>query len=184
MEDQQILELYRLRSEDAIRETAAKYGAYCRAVAMNILQNPQDAEECVNETFLNAWNAIPPEQPSVLCAFLGKITRNLSLNRLKRSRAQKRGGGTMDLLFEELEECLPAEADVQAELDKAALTAAINAFLWGLEEQQRMMFVRRYWYADSIREIALRFGMSESKVKSLLFRIRGRLRVHLDEEDL
>jgi RNA polymerase sigma-70 factor (ECF subfamily) len=184
VEDSLILDLYFARSESAISETAAKYGKYCHTVAMNILRNNEDAEECVSDTYLKTWDAIPPQRPTIFSAFLGKITRNLSLNRYREQRAQKRGGGEIPLLLDELEECLPSARNVETEAEGNAVVQAINAFLDSLTAADRVVFIRRYWYADSIAAIAARYQMSESKAKSMLFRTRNKLRAYLEKEGI
>lgn len=182
MDDERILDLYWARSKSAIYETANKYGRYCFAIANNILQNREDAEECVNDTFLKAWEAIPPQRPSVLRVFLGKITRNLSLNAYNKQRAEKRGGDEIALLYSELEDCIPSSRDVEKEFESSLIIGTINSCLLSLDSESRMVFVRRYWYADSIKAIAAHFQMSESKVKSMLFRTRKTLRLYLEHE--
>jgi len=184
MDDTTILDLYWARSESAIRETARKYGGYCFSIAANILQNNEDAEECVNETYWKIWEAIPPQRPALFCPFLGKITRNLSLNKYKEHKAQKRGGGEMTLLYSELEECIPSGERVETAYESNLIVGAINACLLSLDRESRLVFVRRYWYADSIGAIAARFQMSESKVKSVLFRARKKLKIHLEKEGI
>jgi RNA polymerase sigma-70 factor (ECF subfamily) len=182
MDDEMILDLYWARSESAVSETAKKYGSYCTKIAANILLNSEDAEECVNDTYQKAWESIPPQRPANLRAYLGRITRNLSLNRYKEQRTQKRGGDNIALIYSELEECIPASRNVEAEFESGLVAGAINSFLKSLDRESRIVFVRRYWYADSIHAIAARFGMSESKVKSMLFRTRKKLRTHLENE--
>ena len=184
MDDAVIIDLFWARSESAIIETDAKYGRYCSTIAMNILQSAEDARECVNDTYLNAWNAIPPDRPSILSSFLGKITRNLSLNRYKEQRRKKRGGDEVSLILDELEGCVPSFGGVEAETDSNAGIKAIDTFLLSLDAGARIIFVRRYWYADSILSIASRFQLSESKVKSMLFRTRNRLRIYLEKEGI
>lgn len=184
LEDDLIVDLYWNRAENAIEETALKYGSYCRKISMNILNNAEDAEECVNDTYLKLWNAIPPQRPMRFSAFLGKITRNLSLNRYKEQRVQKRGGGQTVLLLHELKECISSESHVEAEYEFGELTKTINLFLYSAKREERIIFVRRYWYADSVKEIAKRFQISESNVKSMLFRMRKRLKVYLEKEDV
>lgn len=184
MEDLVILDLYWARSESAINETAVKYGAYCTTIAMNILRNSEDASECVNDTYLNAWNAIPPARPSILSAFLGKITRNLSLNKYKEQRTQKHGGSEVALILNELEDCIPAGGSVESEFESKALMEALHAFLRSATTEERIVFVRRYWYADSILSIASRFQMGESKVKSMLFRTRNKLKIDLAKKGI
>lgn len=182
MNDDRIVDLYWARSESAIGETAKAYGNYCFTIANNILQNSEDSEECVNDTYLNAWNAIPPQRPLILRAFLGKITRNLSINKYRERRALKRGGNEIDLLYGELEDCIPSASDVEGEYEAKLVIEAINSFLLSLDEEKRVTFVKRYWYADSVGSIATHFQMSESKVKSMLFRIRKALKAHLEKE--
>jgi len=184
MDDNSILDLYFMRSESAISETAIKYGKYCNTIAMNILQNNENAEECVNDTYFKVWNAIPPERPSIFSAFIGKITRNLSLNKYKEQRTQRHGGGEIPLILDELEGCLPSDRSVEAEVESNAVIEAINAFLNSIDAENRIIFVRRYWYADSIVSIAARFQMSESKIKSIMFRTRNRLRDYLEKEGI
>lgn len=179
-----IFDLYWARSELAVNETAAKYGKYCKTIAMNILRNNEDADECVNDTFLMAWNAIPPERPSIFSSFLGKITRNLSLNKYKAQRARKRGGGELAPILSELEDCVPSPGGVESECEANAVSEAINGFLRSIDTANRIVFVRRYWYADSIVSISSRFQMSESKVKSMLYRTRNKLKIHLEKEGI
>ena len=177
-----ILDLYWARSEAAISATAQKYGGYCCAIATNILRNNEDAEECVNDTYLKAWEVIPPERPVLFRAFLGKITRNLSLNKYKALRTKKRGAGEIDLLLSELEDCLPASGNVERDYEANLVVEALNSYLLSIDSESRIVFVRRYWYADPVQTIATRLQMSESKVKSLLFRTRKKLRVYLEKE--
>jgi len=182
LEDERILDLYWARSESAIRETAKKHGKHCMGIAVNLLHNREDAAECVSDTYLRAWEAIPPQRPSELGAFLGKITRNLAISRYRERRAQKRGGDTVPLLLDELAQCVPAHSDTEADFDAAAVTAALEAFLLTQSVQNRELFLRRYWYADSVSAIAEQFSMKENTVKSLLFRTRNKLRLHLEKE--
>lgn len=184
MEDSKIIELYWSRSESAIAESSRKYGSYCRYIAYNILHNNEDSEECVNDTYLRAWNAMPPQRPNKLSAFLGKITRNLSLNRLEKQSAKKRGEGQVPLALEELSECIPSAASVEQAVDDILLTEALNGFLAGLSEDKRKIFMRRYWYLCSVKEIASDFNMSESNVKVTLFRLRGELKQILEKEGI
>lgn len=182
MEDNQIIDLYWARSENAITETANKYGSYCHTVAYNILKNNEDSEECVNDTYRKAWDAIPPQRPQILRAFLGKITRNLSLNCYDKRLAEKRGAGQLPAALEELEWCIPARNDVEQIIDDLALTQLLNDFLANLPTETRKIFLRRYWYLDSITEIAEAFSISESKVKTTLFRARNKLKLRLEKE--
>lgn len=184
MDDKQILDLYWARSERAISETADKYGRYCHYIACNILHNAEDSEECVNETWLKAWGTIPPKRPNRLSVFLGKITRNLSLNRYKKYTAEKRGGGQTALALEELQECIPASDRVEQIVDDLVLTEALNRFLASLSAETRKIFMRRYWYLSSVKEIAAEFGMGESKVKMALLRSRNELKNLLEKEGI
>ena len=182
MDDLQIIELYWARSESAIAETAHKYGPYCRFIAYHILHSEEDSEECVNDTYWKAWSAMPPQRPHQLRTFLGKITRNLSLNRYEKNAAEKRGAGQVPLALEELAECVPAPDSVERAVDDLALTQLLNEFLGGLPSETRRIFLRRYWYFCSVKEIAADFGISESKVKTTLFRTRNRLKQLLEKE--
>lgn len=182
MEDRQIIELYWTRSEQAIRETAAKYGPYCHAIAFGILRDVMDAEESVNDTWLDAWNSMPPHRPSVLAAFLGQITRRISIDRWRRRSAEKRGGGEIAVALEELGECATGGGDVEQEAELHALGEALSGFLRSLPRTEQQVFLCRYWYMDSIEDISKRFGFSQSKVKSMLHRTRGKLRTYLTEK--
>ena len=184
MDDEAIIGLFWERSETAITAASEAYGPYCRTIAQNILADPRDAEECVNDTWLRAWNAMPPQRPSRLRLFLGKITRNLALNRYAARRTQKRGGGETALALHELEDCLPASGGPEQAVEAQLLTQALNAFLRAQPDQRRSIFLRRYWQLAPIREIARAWGMQESAVKSLLFRMRGALKAHLIEEGI
>ncbi len=185
MEDEAILALYWQRDEEALAATAAKYGGYCGSIARQILGDPGDAEECVNDTWLHAWNAIPPHRPPRLSLFLGKITRELAINRWNAGRARKRGGGEYALALEELREVVSArrgqpEEGVEAEL----LGRAISDFLRTQPPQTASIFVRRYYHLCPIRQIAAEFAISESKTKSILFRMRKKLHTYLEGEEL
>ncbi len=182
MDDEGIVQLYWDRSEHAIAETDRKYGGYCKSIAYNILQNDQDAEESVNDTYLDAWNAIPPHRPSVLATFLGKITRRISIDRWRSQTRLKRGGAAVTLALEELEACIPDGQNVEAQLERRELAQCINRFLGSLPATQRRVFLRRYWYLDSIQDIARQFGFTQSKVVSMLYRIRQKLRMRLEED--
>lgn len=184
MDDQKIIELYFQRSEDAISATEKKYGAYCLSIARNILLDPEDAREAVNDTYLGAWKAIPPHRPNSLSAFLGKITRRISLNRYQASHTAKRGGGQVTLALEELSECIPARQNVESAMAEKELSKILNAFVRKLPEDERKVFLCRYWYLDPVKAIAKRFGFSESKVKSMLFRIRNKLKAELEKEGI
>lgn len=182
MEDEQIIALYMERSEHAITETDTKYGKYCYSIAYNLLHNAEDAGESVNDTYLEAWNSIPPHNPNVLSAFLGKITRRLSVDRWRNNHAAKRGGGEYPLLLDELNECIPAKNTVEEQIELKELAETVNRFLLGLSTEKQQVFLRRYWYADSIETIAGKYGFTVGKVKSMLFHTREALRVHLKKE--
>lgn len=183
MEDTAIVDLYWDRSQQAIKKTQEKYGAYCYRIAHNILYSREDSEECVNDTWLSAWNAMPQARPDRLSAFLGKITRNLSLDCYRRKNAKKRGSGEIAYLFDEMMDCVQ-EDHMEEQLNRKALVDAINGFLALQKQDNRIIFVRRYWYMDSIAAIAERFEMSESKVKSSLLRTRKKLKEHLQKEGI
>lgn len=168
MEDNQIVELYWQKNTDAIFETANKYGTYCFTVADNILHNFEDSEECVNDTWLHVWNAIPPQKPNVLRMFLAKITRNLSFNRFNAKNAEKRGGGEIILVLDELAECLANEADVETAYEGKELEQCIRYFVRALPEREGNVFVRRYFFTETVAEIAKRYGLTENNVMVIL----------------
>jgi len=182
MEDHQIVDLYWQRNENAIAETAAKYGNYLYGISNHILQNAEDAEECVNDTYNDAWQSMPPHRPSILSTFLGKITRRISIDLWRKHSAEKRGGGVIPLALDELEECVSGTGDVEGEVERLELQKMLNDFLLALPQTERVVFMRRYWYMDSVSDIAGRFACSESKVKSMLYRTRNRLRAMLEKE--
>lgn len=184
MDDTKIIKLYMERSEQAILETSQKYGRYCHFIAFNILQNDNDAEECVNDTYLRTWNAIPPKQPNRLQTFLGKITRNLALNRYEKQSAQKRGGGKVSTILDELDECISSEACAETFVDELAIKDILDSFLSKLPAETRKIFVRRYWYMDSIKDIAKAYGLTESKVTVILFRARAKLKEGFEKEGI
>lgn len=182
MEDRNIIELYWMRDESAIAETQKKYGRYCYSIAHNILPQHEDAEECVNDTYFAAWNAIPPGRPNLFSAFLGKLTRHISIDKWRRQSAGKRGGSTVSIALEELTQCVPDRCDVTAQAEAKELAALINRFLKRVSEQERNVFLKRYFYLSGIDKISAEFKMSPSKVKSMLFRTRKKLRVFLERE--
>lgn len=181
MEDEKIVRLYWDRNEQAISATSEKYGGYCTSIARNILGNREDAEECVNDTYLNAWNSMPPHKPGVLSTFLGKITRNLSFNKYKYNTAKKRGEGQLPAVLDELAQIVSGKDNVEQEIDRKELVRAIDEFLKMISPKKRSIFVCRYWYTDSISEIAVRHGMKESAVSTALGRLRLKLKNHLLE---
>ena len=178
------MDLYWERKESAIEETAAKYGSYCHSIALNILHNPEDATESVNDTWLDAWNSMPPHRPSILSTFLGKITRRISIDKWRRTNAKKRGGGQLTLVLTELEDCVSDGTSIEDETERKLLAEVIAAFVQRLPETEQKVFLCRYWYMDSVDSIATRFRFSESKVKSMLYRTREKLRVRLKKEGL
>lgn len=182
MEDYKIVDLYWSRSEQAIEETARKYNNYCYSIAYNILENHEDAEECVNDTYVDAWNQIPPHSPTILSTFLGKITRRISIDKWRWKHAQKRGNGEVVLVLEELGECITDDNTIEREMEQKELAKVINAFVKQLPDIEQRVFLCRYWYMDSIATICKQFGFSESKVKSMLYRIRKKLRKELIKE--
>ncbi|HIW73746.1 MAG TPA: RNA polymerase sigma factor [Firmicutes bacterium] len=184
MDDRQIVDLFWERSDSAIAESQRKYAGYCFSIAYAILDNREDAHECVNTALLRAWKAIPPARPERLSAFLGKITRNLAMNRRKQAAAGKRGGGQAPLALSELEECLPDARSTEAEADDRALAETLNRFLAGLPAEKRRLFVRRYWYMQPLASLAAQAGGSESRIKSQLFRLRKQLKAHLETEGI
>ena len=182
MEDREIIGLDWDRKEEALTESDKKYGRLCRSVAYHILNSHEDSEECVNDTWLRAWNAMPPDRPGVLSAFFSRITRNLSLDRFKASRARKRGGGQLPLALDELGECIAGPQSVEEETALRELTRILDRFLRTLPERECCNFLRRYWYVDSTREIAQRYHMAEGSVKSSLYRTRQKLKAVLQRE--
>lgn len=181
MDDESIIDLYWERSESAIHETDLKYGRFCTSVAVNILKNQEDAMECTNDSYLAAWNSMPPQRPSRLRAFLGRIVRNIAFDRYDYNTAQKRNRNML-LILEELEECLISPSLVEEEAEAGQVAELISNFLKKEKQESRVVFIRRYWYSESIDDIAARFHMSESKVKSMLFRVRKRLKEFLNKE--
>lgn len=182
MTDQEIIELYMSRSENAITETKARYAEYCYVIAYQILGNHEDSEEILNDTWYGAWNAIPPTKPSSLRAFLAKISRQLALKKRREQLALKRGKGEVAACLEELEANIADEKTIEREANRNLLKEALNDFLGMLSEQERNVFICRYWYFDTINEIATRFGFGESKVKMMLLRTRKKLFNYLKTE--
>lgn len=184
MEDSQIVALYLQRDERALEETAAKYGRYCFCIAHNILQNHEDAEEAVSDSYLGLWTSIPPHKPLCLATFLGKITRRTALKRWQMGHADKRGGGEVALALEELRDFLPAPGSMEIQLEAKELTRYLNTFLQALPQAERRVFLCRYWYLEPIADIAARFDFSVSKVKSMLSRTRTKLHTYLKKEGI
>ena len=184
MEDSAIVNLFFDRSQQAVTEAAEKYGKYCHSIAYNILGSYEDSEECVNDTYLKAWESMPPNRPVVLKTYLGKLTRNLALNRYEYLTAEKRGGGQTVLVIDELKQVLGEDGNPAYSFDGEPLRKVINDFLAGLKTEQRKIFMRRYWYLSSVKEIAREYGISESKVKMSLSRSRKALKKALEKEAL
>ena len=184
MDDKAILDLYWSRSERAISETDTKYGAYCFAIAYNILNSHEDSEESVSDTYLAAWNSMPPKRPAILSAFLGKMTRYISLDRWKKRSRLKRGGGEIDLCLEELGDCVSGSESTEDKLIRKETITAVNRFLATLSETERKVFLCRYWYLESVNDIAERFGFTPNRTSVLLRRVRQKLNACLAKEGL
>ena len=183
MNDEEILDLYWTRQEKAIYETDKKYGKYCNTISFNILQNNEEAKECVNDTYLKAWNNIPPKRPNVLKIYLGRITRNLAINQYEKRKAKKRDY-TLEVALEELNECVSSKNNVEEVVDYNELVNVLNTFLSELSENKRKIFLERYWYLYSIKEISSNNKISESNTKAILMRIRNQLKDYLKEGGL
>jgi RNA polymerase sigma-70 factor (ECF subfamily) len=179
--DIEIIELYSMRCENAIEETQKQYASYCTSIAMGILHNKEDVDECLNDTYLSVWNSIPPQKPTVFSAFIGRITRNLALDRYRKKTSQKRGGDNAALLFSELEAVIPSSRNVENEVDLNDLSTAIEEFLKSRKKEDRVFFVSRYWYAETVPEIAVRFNTSVGKVTMSLHRTRKKLKTELEK---
>lgn len=184
MTDTEIVDLYLKRSESAITETAKQYGSYCSAIAMNILQNKEDVDECVNDTYLRLWNSIPPQLPKTFSTFIGRITRNLSLDRYEIRNAQKRKGNETNLLLSELENCIPSARNVEQDVEDNELIQMIEHFLSTIRQEDMAFFVHRYWYSESVPEISRKSDVGESKVRMSLHRTRKKLKKHLEKRGI
>ena len=182
MEDFKIVDLYWQRSERAISETRAKYERMLSGISYSLLRSDEDAEECVNDTYLSAWNSMPSDRPIYLGAYLSKIIRALSIDRFRSKHSKRRGG--FEELCEELDECIPDSSSIQEQYENGQLAKTINRFIAELPEEKRVIFIRRYFYSDSVEQIAARMGFTSSKVKTSLFRIREELRQILEKEDM
>ena len=182
LEDAQIIELYRARSDDAIKETSDKYGSYCYAISHRIVCDHEDAEECVNDTWLRTWNSIPPAYPTIFRQFLAKITRNLSFDRYRMNQAKKRGGGEMEAVLDELEECVAGAGSPEEEAEAQDLQDTVRAYIDSLPDRDGDIFLRRYYYVESTEDIARRYAMNESNVLTILSRSRKKLKSHLIKE--
>ncbi len=184
MTDENIIKLYFDRNEQAISVTKNKYGKYLYTIAYNILHIKEDCEESVSDTYLGAWNTMPPKKPNVLQTYLGKLTRNISLKRFRNNSTQKRGGTQTDIALEELSEILASDNSVEETIERDVLLNFVQRFVKGLENEQRQIFIARYWYMYSIKDISQKLGYSESKVKSALKRSRDKLKDELKKEGL
>lgn len=184
MSDKDIVARFWERDQTALPLSAEKYGRYVYAIAFAILRDDEDAKESENDTYLAAWNSIPPHRPSDLRSYLGKLARRLSLDKWRERTAAKRGGGQVPLCLHEMSECLPDRRGIDDDLESSTVTAVLNSFLRGLSDEERNVFLRRYWYFDDVKAIAERFGYSPSKIKSMLFRTRKKLRARLEQEDI
>ena len=182
MDDSKIIQLFWARNEDAIAETSLKYGSYCRSIAHNILGNNEDAEECVSDTFLQAWNSIPPHKPAILRTFLGKITRNLSFNKYNYLRADKRGNGELPVILDELSECIGDSSNIEKAIESKELSMAINNFVRSLPYRDGNIFIRRYFFNERIKEISVRYKITENNISVILNRTRAKLRKQLIKE--
>lgn len=182
MEDKEIVQLYWQRSEEAITQTDRKYGSYCFSVAKNILPSQEDAQECVNDTYMAAWETIPPHRPDILSTFLGKLTRRISIDRWRSLSAAKRGGCTVDLAYEELEECIPEHSDPLAQVEAKELAEAISRFLATLPKQERQIFLARYFAMKPLECIQKEYRFTGGKLRTMLYRTRNKLRSYLAKE--
>ena len=184
LEDSKIVDLYWQRSEEAIPETAVKFGGYCRTIAYNILSDEQDAEECVNETWFRAWNSMPTHRPVLLAPFLGKLTRWISMTRLRERNALRRGGGETPLVLDELSEVIPDDTDPEKQVELKELRAALRKFVGDLDDTEARVFLARCWYMTGVKEIAEKIGMTPGNVSTMLHRTRRKLQKYLKEEGL
>ena len=180
MDDKTIIQHYWDRDETALTETDEKYGRFCSSIADNILKNREDTKECLNDTYLKTWNTIPTQRPEIFPAFLGKIVRNLAVDRYRMSGSEKRGGGQTEAVLEELDECLP-DRSAEIECEVSELSIALDEFLETLPEKKRKILVLRYWYTESVQDIASELHMSESNVSATLNRLRKKLQSYLTE---
>ena len=182
LEDEKIIELYYERNELAVAETESKFGKMLFSIAMNILSNREDSEETVNDTYGKTWNSIPPQKPDHFGAWLGKITRNLSISRWRKNKAQKRSG--IETMLSELEECIPSGENIEAESESKEITAAINSWLETLGKEDRLYFIRRYWFGDSVSELSEKANIPPKKLSSKMFRLRKNLKEFLEKEGI
>lgn len=181
MEDTQIIELFNRRDERAIHETQLKYGAYCRSIAINILTVPADAEECVSDTYLRAWNSIPPENPVKLGAWLGRVVRNIAINLWNKNHRQKRNSG-LELLLSELEDCIPSAVTPEHQAEERELTELLNRWLTSLPKDDRRLFLRRYWNGEAVKSLAKEYGTSQGSMAKKMYKLRQNLKQELEKE--
>ncbi len=181
MEDSRIIDLYWARNEQAIAETDTKYGRYCQSIAFRLLAVSEDADECVNDTWLAAWNCMPPQRPDVLRSWLGRIVRNLAVTRWRHNHAARRYSGLEELL-DELSECVPSPVNVEKELEDRELAAFLDQWVKALPKENRVLFVRRYWYGETVQDLAAELGVSQGSLAQRFFRMRNALRQALEKE--
>lgn len=184
MDDRCIVELFLERSEEALLQTDIKYGRYCHRIAFNVLGNDEDSEECVNDAYMRVWGSIPPNEPTSLSSYVGKITRNLALDKLRQKNSGKRGSGEVPVLLDELAECVSGRDELARRQDSAEITEAINSFLEALNPVERGVFMRRYWMMEPIADVAARYDISVSKTTTMLFRLRTKLKKHFMKEGI
>lgn len=184
MDDRRIVEHFLNRSEEALLQIDIKYGRYCHRVAFNVLGNAEDSEECVNDAYMRVWGSIPPNEPSSLSAYVGKITRNIALDKLRQKNSSKRGNGEVPVLLDELAECVSGVDELERRQDSAEIIDALNGFLETLSATERGVFMRRYWMMEPIADVAARYDISVSKTTTMLFRLRGRLKKHFMKEGI
>lgn len=184
MDDRRIVELFLERSEEAILETDIKYGRYCHKIAFNVLGNDEDSEECVNDAYMRAWGSIPPNEPDSMASYIGRITRNLALDKLRQKQSDKRGNGEVPVVLDELAECVSGHDELERRQDSAEIAAAIDSFLDELNSVERGVFMRRYWMMEPIADVANRYDISVSKTTTMLFRMRNRLKKHFMKEGI
>ncbi len=184
MDDRRIVELFLERSEEAILETDIKYGRYCHKIAFNVLGNDEDSEECVNDAYMRAWGSIPPNEPDSMASYIGRITRNLALDKLRQKQSDKRGNGEVPVVLDELAECVSGHDELERRQDSAEIAAAIDSFLDELNSVERGVFMRRYWMMEPIADVANRYDISVSKTTTMLFRLRNRLKKHFMKEGI
>lgn len=183
MQDEKIIALYLERDELALKLSAENYGRYCRKIAMNILSNPEDSEECVNDTWYQAWRSIPPQKPNSLAAYFGRITRNFAISRYRTNHAKKRFDG-ITILLSELDDCIPSQSNIEQDLDEKRLIEIISGWLTSLPANDRILFVRRYWFGDTVKSLANACGLSQNQISWRMFKLREKLKNELEREGI